>query len=402
MSGRRRSDFGAVTRLASGKWRAQYRAPDGSRPSRVLKTRADAAAWLTLQRSDVLRGGWVNPKAGRVLLADWSKQWLAKRPDLGPRTRERYDGLLRRHILPTLGRTELGRLSPAGVRSWYAALAGPDGPGQSTAAQAYRLLRAVLNTAVVDEVIVRNPCRVKRGGIEDASERPVISIPDLEALKDAIEPRYGALVLLAAWCGLRRGELLGLRRADLDLMHGSVRVERSHRHLEDGRVDVGPPKTEAGRRSVAIPPHIVEALAAHLDAYVGREPEALIFTGVNGGPLRPHVLQQKWTAARQAVGLPHVHLHDLRHAGNTWAAATGASLAELMSRLGHANPAAALRYQHATADRDRVLAEALSALVKPAPVRPLKAVLEPADSPVTHERLTPRSSTSPRRPKKAR
>ena len=392
-SPRRRSDFGAVTRLPSGKWRAQYRAPDGSRPSRVFNTRADATAWLTLQRGDVLRGGWVNPKAGRVTLDVWSEHWLT-RPDLRPKTRELYEGLLCRHVLPAFGKTELAQLSPARVRAWHAALAGPGGPGPSTAAKAYRLLRAMLNTAVHDEVIVKNPCQVKGAGIEHAPERPVASFAEVEALAEAMPEQWSLLVLLAAWCGLRRGELLGLHRGDVDELHARLRVDSTHAHLDDGSVVKGPPKTDAGRRKVAIPPHVVPAVRFHLERFVGPESGALVFTGVKGGPLRPHVLQTAWNRARATVGRTDLHLHDLRHSGNTWAAATGASTKELMARLGHASAAAALRYQHATEDRDAVLAEALSALVKPAPVQRIEAVSEAADSPVTHGRLTTRKRTS--------
>jgi integrase len=128
------------------------------------------------------------------------------------------------------------------------------------------------------------------------------------------------------------------------------------------------PKTDAGRRTVAIPPHIVPEVAEHLDHFVGAAPDAMVFTGEKGGPLRPHVLQKAWTAAKTSTGLEDLHLHDLRHAGNTWAAATGASTKELMARMGHANSTAALRYQHATADRDQAIAAALSALMSPATV----------------------------------
>ena len=135
----------------------------------------------------------------------------------------------------------------------------------------------------------------------------------------------------------------------------------------------GPPKTEAGRRTVAVPPHLLGELVGHLDRYTGEDPDALVFTGEKGGPVRPHVLQKAWVAAKEATGLERFHLHDLRHAGNTWAAATGASTKELMARMGHASSEAALRHQHATADRDRSIAEALSAMAaaaKPDPSTP--------------------------------
>ena len=130
---------------------------------------------------------------------------------------------------------------------------------------------------------------------------------------------------------------------------------RTRQGLENGQVVVGPPKTDAGRRSISIPPHLVPAVADHLDRFTGRGEDAPLFTGVKGGPLRAFMLHNAWELARAAVGLDHLHFHDLRHSGNTWAATTGASTRELMVRMGHASSLAALRYQHATRDRDRAI-----------------------------------------------
>lgn len=340
----------------------RLRDPSGKVYTRTFRTRRDAETWAARELADRSRGAWVDPRRGNVTLAEWAGEWMVHRSDLRPRTRELYQGLLDHHILPSLGDTRLSALRPSHIRSWYSELRGSQGPGQSTAAKSYRLLRAVLLTAVTDEIIARSPCQIPGAGIERAPERPLAAIADVEALTAAISPRFRALVLLAARCGLRRGELLGLQRNDLDLDAGVVRVERSMHQLADGTLVIGPPKTDAGRRKVAIPPHLRNDLAAHLDSYVALAPEALVFTGERGGPLRPHVLQKAWVTARRATGSDHLHLHDLRHAGNTWAAATGASTKELMSRMGHANSAAALRYQHATASRDQAIAQALSAL----------------------------------------
>ena len=258
------------------------------------------------------------------------------------------------------------RLRPAAVRRWYEQMTSPDGPGASTAAKAYRLLRTILRTALDEERIVRSPCNIRGAGVEKTPERPVVSIAEVEALAEAIGPRLRLLVLLAAWCGLRRGELLGLERRDIDVTAGTITVERTRQGLKDGSVVVGPPKTAAGRRTISVPPHIVHEVALHLEECVDDHPEALLFTGVKGGALRVHVLQDLWNRARAQVGLEHLHLHDLRHSGNTWAAATGASTAELMSRMGHSSMQAAIRYQHATRQRDAALAEALSGLARDA------------------------------------
>jgi len=396
---RRRRPSGGVDRLPSGRWRARFYGPDARRVAKTFRTKADADAWIASQRVAVLEGRYVDPVAGRVSFGHFAKKWLDGRHDLRPKTRELYEGLLRRWIVPEFGDIAISRIQPGAVRDWYGRLASPDGPGRSTAAKSYRLLRTIMRVAVADELIMRSPCTIKGAGIEHAQERPVATVAEVDALSDAIGERLRLAVLLAAWCGLRRGELLGLERRDIDLEGAVLRVERTRQGLENGQVVVGPPKTDAGRRSISIPPHLVPAVADHLDRFTGRGDDAPLFTGVKGGPLRAFMLHNAWELARAAVGLDHLHFHDLRHSGNTWAATTGASTRELMVRMGHASSLAALRYQHATRDRDRAIAEALSALasaVYPAradgEMEPTGTAIEPGS--LGHVRVTPTNSTA--------
>lgn len=360
-----RRDFGSVRRLPSGRWQARYRDRSGMRipAEETFATRGDAAAWLARAQSDQDRGVFIDPRAGRITLEAFAERFLAERV-LADRTSETYRGLLDGHVLPTLGGLDIGQLAPGTVRGWYARLARAH---PSTAAKAYRLLRTMMNTAVADELILRNPCRIDGAGRESAPERPIATLAELEKLVAAMPVRFRAMILLACWCHLRKGELCALRRRDVDLVRSSVTVALSLQQLRNGTLVIKAPKTAAGRRTVAIPPHVLPALTAHLETFTAADPDALVFTGERGGPLRPHVLQKHWARARLAAGRPDLHLHDLRHTGNTWAAATGASTRELMARMGHANQDAALRYQHATEDRDRVIAEALARMARPTP-----------------------------------
>lgn len=331
-------------------------------------TKGEAQAELARVRTNQVRGNWVNPRAGATTLSSYSTTWLAEQT-LRPRSRELYEWLLRSYIVPHLGPIQLAKLTPAAVRVWHSELRGTG--KASTAAKAYRVLRAILNTAVADEMIVKNPCVLKGAGVESAPERPIASTGEVAALADSIDPRFRLLVLLAAWCGLRRGELLALRRRDIDLLRGAVRIERA-RTDHGGPISYGLPKTEAGKRTVALPPHLLPEVEHHLLRFVEGDSDALVFTGLRKGPLRVHVLQKAWDKARRQIGRPDLHLHDMRHTGNTLAAAAGASTKELMSRMGHSSSRAALIYQHATEDRDRAIAEALSRFVEPAPVVPMR------------------------------
>lgn len=358
-----RRAFGSVRRLPSGRWQARYRNRGGQMVAapETFTTKGDAAAWLAKAQTEQLLGSFVDPRAGRITLAVFADRFLAERV-LADRTAETYRGLLDSHILPDLGGIEMGQLTPGTVRAWYARLARRY---PSTAAKAYRLLRAICNTAVADELIVRSPCRVEGAGTEQAKERPIATLAEVEMMVKAMPARFQALVLLATWCQLRKGELCALRRRDIDLTRATLTVAQSLQQLRNGQLIIKDPKTAAGRRSVAIPHHVVPVITEHLAVFTAADPDALVFTGERGGPLRPHVLQKHWARARLAAGRPELHIHDLRHTGNTWAAATGASTRELMARMGHTTPDAALRYQHATAERDRVIAQALADMARP-------------------------------------
>lgn len=357
-----RRNFGSIRKLPSGRWQARYRNPRGKLLSapETFATKGDASAWLARTQADKARGDFVDPGAGRITVGDFAERFIGQRV-LALRTKETYQTLLSIHILPVLGDIEIGQLSPGMVRTWHTQLAQRH---QSTAAKAYRLLRVMMNTAVTDELIVRNPCKIDGGGKETAAERPIATIEEVDALVEAMPERMKAMILLATWCQLRKGELCALRRKDIDLVQGTLTVAQSLQQLRDGTMVLKEPKSEAGRRTVVIPPHIKEPVSAHLDKFTKESPDSIVFTGEKGGFLRPHVLQKHWAKARIAAGRPDLHIHDLRHTGNTWAAATGASTKELMARMGHASTEAALRYQHATSDRDRVIAEALTKMVR--------------------------------------
>jgi integrase len=362
--------WGSIRQLPSGKWQARYPDANGQLHAAPMTfdTKAKANQWLAGTQVDIARGGFVDPKLGEETLDENSKGFITDRV-LAQRTRETYQGLLDLHILPTLGNTPIGQITPSAVRGWYTSL---HRRHPATAAKSYRLLQTILNTAVADERIARNPCRLDGAGVEATPERPTASVAELEVMAEAMPERLRVVVLLATWCQLRRAELLGLRRKDVDLMRQSVRVEQTCQESASGHLIFKEPKSAAGRRTIAVPPHIIPALSEHIANFVAPEPDAFIVTGEKGGPLRPCVLQRQWSKARSAAGRKDLHLHDLRHTGNTWAAATGASTRELMARMGHSSARAALIYQHATQDRDRVIADALAEMQPLAEVKPIR------------------------------
>jgi integrase len=342
-------------------YQVRLRRPDGTWYSKTFRTKREAKDFIGTERTSQLSGSWIDPLAGGVTLSEYAQAWLRLRPSLRPRTLEQYEYLLRLRILPHLGHVSIRDLTTAGIRRWHSEQIAKHGSSASTAAKAYRLLRTILTTAVDDELIPRNPCRIKSAGIERPEERPILTLEQVRELADVIEPRYRAMVLLAVWTGIRYGEAAALCRANIALDVGTIRIERQLQELNDASVFLGPPKTAAGRRTVAMPPHVIPEIALHLGKYVGHSQDAVVFTSPEGAVLRRSNFNRRvWRPTCSQLGLDAFRFHDLRHTGNTLAASTGASTKELMARMGHASPRAALIYQHATPDRDRTIAAQLS------------------------------------------
>jgi integrase len=316
-----------------------------------------ANKWLALVQSEILRNQWRPPEAGEVELGGYATSWVAERR-LAPRTREGYEDLLRLYIRPHLGHLAIGAIRPQTIRAWRRQLL-ESGTTEPQAVKAYCLLRAVLNTAVRDDRLIgENPCRIRGYDQYHTPERPIATVPQVYLLASAMPRRYRALIVVAALSGIRWGELAALRRSDVDLDDGCIHVPRKLAALRN-RMEFGPPKSEAGRRTVALPVAAVDELRAHLGEFVGPAPDALVFTGGKGAVLRTgnFLRAVDWPAALAAAGIAGgFHFHDLRHTGNTLAAATGASTRELMHRMGHSSMRAALIYQHATSERDREIA----------------------------------------------
>lgn len=359
-----RRQFGSVRELPSGRWQARYWSADGeqvSAPS-TFETKDEAGRWLDAVRTDMARGKWVDPVAGRVPFDTYAGSWLRDR-QLRPRTRELYDGLLRLHITPTFGSLELSTVTPGTVRQWFGDLSRGSYPGESTCAKAYRLLHAIFETAVSDQLVAANPCNIDGAGHERPDERPVASVSQVYALAEVIDSRYRLVVLLACFAGLRLGELQALCRRHIDLDGAAIRIIEQTLVLKDGTHLTGPPKTDAGIRAIALPESVVDELRKHL-VTVPDGPDALVFGQSGNRPLRRASLYIAWHAATKRVGMSGFRIHDLRHTGNTLAAATGASTKELMARMGHASPRAALIYQHATRERDVVIAKALDGMIR--------------------------------------
>jgi len=358
---RKRRGFGRIRQERSGRYSAAYIGPDTRlhHAPRTYAFESDAEGWLAIERRKIDLGTWgAVERSDGVTLRAYAIRWLEQR-NLRPRTRAHYESMLERLILPELGAARIVTLTPARVREWHSGL----GDGHPTRnAHAYALLHAICATAVTDEVLDANPCRI-RAAMATTRRRDIdiLTPTEVNRLAAKMPPNLRASVILAAWCGLRWGETSELRRRDVAPDCAVLRVRRAVTYRA-GKFTVGPPKTAAGVRDVAVPPHIRATLKAHLRNHVAPGADSLLFGGDDGGHLRDDQYRVHWTKARTAIGKPRLRVHDLRHVGSVLAAQSGATTVELMHRLGHTTPAMALRYQHVAEGRDAEIARRLSKL----------------------------------------
>lgn len=376
------------TRVPS--YQASYIGPDQRRhyAPATFGARMNAERWLARERDykeRCLATGetWKPPseratekKAEVLTLSKYGKTVIDQRV-LKPRTRLEYEAKWSQLIEPALGRLAVRDLTTTAVRAWYATL---DADKPTRNSHAYGVLSMICNTAVRDGLLDRNPCQIV-GATNAKPKRKVriASTVELHTIADKLGATEGSeqfrvLVLLAAWCGLRFGEVSELRRKDLNKDCSVLTVTRAVTHRADPNAEEkGSPASKLARcridstkgnedaRVVTVPPHIREDVKSHLAQHVGKSDDALLFTPVRGGcHVHDRVFNDTFKKAAKSVGREDLSAHDLRRFAGTKNAAVS-SLAENMARLGHKTVDAALRYQHSQDGRDAIVAANLSA-----------------------------------------
>ncbi|MFD8275623.1 tyrosine-type recombinase/integrase [Streptomyces flaveolus] len=362
----RRRRFGAIRKLPSGRFQARYPGPDGvMRPApHTFETTADADDWLAEKQTEIRRGDWRDPEAGAVSFRAYAEKWVEER-ELGVLTRDLYRYLLDRHILPTFGDDDLDEITAPRVRSWRSERLRT---GAKTAtAKAYRLLKAIMETAVDDDLIRRNPCRIKGAGAEKAQERPTATVAQVDALAEAIGMRWRLMVYLGAYGPTRPEELAGLRRRDVDLDELRITVRVAEPERTNGRRAPGDTKSDAGTRVIYLPAFLEREVRWHMESFAEEGPDGLVFVGERGAAFRRSTFGRYWRKARAVVGLPdHFRFYDLRHTGHTLSTRSGATLKDTMVRAGQSSEKAAMIYQHSEEERQREVAGMLDRSVRKA------------------------------------
>ncbi|MET7270522.1 tyrosine-type recombinase/integrase [Streptomyces flaveolus] len=357
----RRRRFGAVRQYRSGRWTASYLGPDGERirADETFETKKDAEIWLSQVEADLSRGDWRAPDAGAVNFDAYAEKWVEER-ELAVRTEDLYRHLLRLYILPAFGGLDLDEITAPRVREWRAERLRAT-QAKTTVAKAYRLLKGILETAVDDDLITRNPCRIKGAGKESAAERRIATVAQV----DALGIRWRLMVYLGAYGPMRPEELAGLRRRDVDVDNLVVRVRVAEPERTNGKRAPGPTKSDAGARVVVLPPFLRKEVRRHLDWFAEKGPDGLVFVGEKGAAFRRTTFGRKWRRAREVAGLPNgFRFYDLRHTGHTLSTRSGATLRDTMVRAGQSSEKAALIYQHSDEERQREVAAGLDDLVR--------------------------------------
>lgn len=368
----------------NGRWQARVTAPNGAivtAPS-TFKARIDAEEWVKSERALMEDpSAYVTAQArleaakerARLDAANtfsvYAERYLTSR-DLRPKTVREYRGLLDRTLVPAFGETPLKEITREAVRTWHAAL-----PRTTPAANAaaYRFLRSVMNAAEDDELIDRNPVRIQKASTARVKNPQKPSpVEEIATIVDTMPERLRLFIVLAAFTGMREGEIFELRRGDIQPASGLISVSRKIEKDPDpkaegacpncGRV-IGPPKTEKGTRLVHLPQAFLPLLRTHLLAHTAPGNDGLLFPGERKDHMSARYLLERYAVARKAAGRPDLTIHGLRHSALTLAGQHGATGAELQARAGHASQAAMAIYQHATVDRDRQLADRLGETV---------------------------------------
>lgn len=366
-----------IRKLDSDRWQASFVRPDLRRYNGpvTFDSKVMAEGWLSRERELIQLAAyngarWISPVERRAKAAvvgqtvsDYAKRCIEGR-NVAPRTRKLYTDSFAHHIAPILGEIGISSLSTDEANRWHSKTL-VDKP--TARAHAYGLLHAVCVSVVEDELLVKNPCQIKRAMSTNRKREPVLlSVAELAAVADAIRPeRYRALVLLSAWGAVCFGEVTELRRKDFSEDCSVVTVSRSVTH--HGECVVKTPKS-AKTRTVVLPPHIRADVKHHLDTFVGPDPESLLFPAGSRsrcGHLSQNVFREALVLACKAIGREGVTHHALRHFGATMAARAGGTVAEVQVRLGHSTVRAAMAYQHSEATRQTDIADAPSRLAKP-------------------------------------
>ncbi|HEX4483531.1 MAG TPA: tyrosine-type recombinase/integrase [Solirubrobacteraceae bacterium] len=375
----------------SGRWRARY--PDPLRGGtaqieRSFRTKTEAQDWLLEMQHSAKTGTFIDPAASARRFADVVDEWRGTWADLEPKTKAGYESILNNHLLPRYGKAPIANITPDSVQRLVNELAETKAP--NTVRRVYTVLRAILALAKKRRYLASNaaddvklPKKAPRN-----QQRLYLGAADVRKLAEAMPERYRVAVYVAAYCGLRAGELWALRRCDVDLLHGELHVRQALKDINTSSPNLtddekgllfGPTKTHAGRK-LSLPQPIAAMLRDHLAGPIpgGTKPDALIFTAPEGGPVRHGLFYRRVfkpalrgvnsddPKKRRKAALPNAYhalrWHDLRHTCAALSLEVQPNLAMVQARLGHEDIRTTINvYGHLLPSVEAALADGLTA-----------------------------------------
>ena len=321
------------TRNGRPRYYVRYRDPSERQIVKVFDRKVDADRYLISVENAKITGSYIDPHRAALTLGQWSREWLAAQNHLKPSTRARYEGIVSKQILPRWETVRLSDISHSDVVAWINELA----LAPATVRYVHRVLALMLELAVQDGRMARNVAKGVKLPRPQLREKRYLTHEQVAALADACG-NHRLVVLVLAYCGLRWGELAGLRTRRIDLLRRRIEVAASVTEVR-GTLIWGSPKNNQ-RRSVPVPRTLVDDLAAHM---AGKAPDDLVFTGGRGGVLRNlNWRRDVFDAAADSVGLAGLTPHELRHTAASLAVSAGANVKAVQRMLGHASAAMTL------------------------------------------------------------
>ncbi len=346
------------------KWQVLFIDPDTKREKSagVFTRKKDADSHKKHLDLALEVGDWIDPALRKTRFSDWADQWLRTRANLTPKTIEGYASLLRSRILPHFGHRELQHVRPIDVESWIAEMVAI-GLSASRIQQAYHVLGSVFKSAVRNQMISNNPAEGVKLPEKPQREMLFLSGDEVDRLASAVPAHYGALVYTLAYEGIRVGEAIALRRNTINLLHGELAITGAATEVR-GRLVFGETKNRA-HRQLPIPPFLRRKLEDHLAAFVGPEPDSLVFTSDTGQPLRLSNFRERiWKPALGRADInPRLRIHDLRHTAASLMMSVGVQAKVVQEHLGHSSYVVTMdRYGHLYPEERIRLAAALEDL----------------------------------------
>lgn len=373
----------------------RLRTPDGGHLKRTFHSEKDALRYERSERSKLDRGDWIDPRAGDAIFETVALDWLRSNPGKRASTLARDRSAITKHLVPAVGKLRIRQITSKHVEEIVRVLAEKWSPRHT--ARVYGVLRAVLNYAVDRDIIARSPCRSIKLPRADRAAVHVFTPDELATLAYELGPDQAPMMWLGALLGLRWGEVAGLRVRSLDLLRRTVEV--SEQQTRSGTI--GPTKSDASRRTLAMPAALAEMLAAHLAArgLTAEDAGALVFVTTEGTPLSyVNWRRRVWCPAIAAAGLgtfervrvpgkterQHSYtrdrytgpgFHDLRRTNATGLVVEGVDVKTAQARLGHSDPRLTLSvYAQAVTAADRDAADRIGERLMPAPATALRTV----------------------------